>query len=192
LLPSSNIAPIASKRKARFGGLFFYLFPVEVHEFSIVEANMKQALITIFKGKTDRLTVQFFRYGFVGVIAYLVDFGLLFVFTEYAGIPYLISAALSFLAGLATNYLLSILWVFKTRSVENRMAEFSMFTFIGVAGLGLNELLLWIFTGLIGWHYLLSKLAATPLVFLWNFFVRRVVLFSPSRRFENSSGEPIK
>ena len=153
---------------------------------------MKQALITIFKGKTDRLTVQFFRYGFVGAIAYLVDFGLLFVFTEYAGIPYLISAALSFLAGLATNYLLSILWVFKTRSVENRMAEFSMFTFIGVAGLGLNELLLWIFTGLIGWHYLLSKLAATPLVFLWNFFVRRVVLFSPSRRFENSSGEPIK
>ncbi len=153
---------------------------------------MKQALITIFKGKTDRLTVQFFRYGFVGAIAYLVDFGLLFGFTEYAGIPYLISAALSFLAGLATNYLFSIFWVFKTRSVENRMAEFSMFTFIGVAGLGLNELLLWIFTGLIGWHYLLSKLAATPLVFLWNFFARRFMLFSPSRRNRNSRGEPVK
>ncbi|NOZ13156.1 MAG: GtrA family protein [Acidobacteria bacterium] len=153
---------------------------------------MKQVVSAVLKKKTDSMSIQFFRYGLVGGIAYLVDFGLLFVFTEYAGISYLFSAALSFLAGLTVNYLLSILWVFKTRSVENRMAEFSVFTFIGLAGLGLNELLLWIFTGLMGWYYLLSKLAATPLVFLWNFFARRIVLFSPPRRSRNSEGESVE
>ena len=139
---------------------------------------MKPFLSSLLQEKTDHVAIQLFRYGFVGGIAYVVDFGLLFVLTEYASVPYLISAAISFLAGLCTNYLLSIVWVFKTRSVENKVTEFSVFAVIGVVGLGFNELFLWVFTALAGWHYLLAKLAATPLVFLWNFFARRVALFS--------------
>lgn len=139
---------------------------------------MSSLISTVLKKKTDKVHIQLFRYGIVGGIAYIVDFGLLFAFTEYAGIPYLVSAAISFLTGLTTNYVLSIFWVFKTRSMENRTAEFSVFAFIGLAGLGFNELFLWVFTSLMGWHYLISKLAATPLVFLWNFFARRFALFS--------------
>ncbi|NOY23542.1 MAG: GtrA family protein [Acidobacteria bacterium] len=142
---------------------------------------MNSLISTVLKKKTDSMAIQLFRYGIVGGIAYVVDFGLLFALTEYAGIPYLLSAAFSFLAGLTTNYLFSIFWVFKTRSIENRMAEFSVFAFIGLAGLGFNELFLWAFTSLMGWHYLVSKLAATPLVFLWNFFIRKFVLFSKSQ-----------
>ncbi|MCK5878203.1 MAG: GtrA family protein [Holophagae bacterium] len=150
---------------------------------------MNSLISTVLKKKTDRVHIQLFRYGIVGGIAYMVDFGLLFLLTEYAGIPYLLSAAISFLAGLATNYALSIFWVFKTRSMENRMAEFSVFTFIGLVGLGFNELFLWVFTSLVGWHYLISKLAATPLVFLWNFFARRFALFSaPVERARTTEG----
>jgi len=139
---------------------------------------MNALISTVLKKKTDNTFIQLFRYGIVGGIAYLVDFGLLFFLTEEGGLPYLLSAAISFLAGLTTNYLLSIFWVFKTRSMENRMAEFSVFAFIGLVGLGFNELFLWVFTSLMGWYYLVSKLAATPLVFLWNFFARRFTLFS--------------
>jgi len=150
---------------------------------------MNSLISTVLKEKTDRIYIQLFRYGIVGGIAYMVDFGLLFGLTEYAGIPYLLSAAISFLAGLSTNYALSIFWVFKTRSMESRMAEFSIFAFIGLAGLGFNEFFLWTFTSLMGWHYLLSKLAATPLVFLWNFLARRFTLFSSPKEIVLTSTE---
>jgi putative flippase GtrA len=150
---------------------------------------MNSLISTVLKEKTDRIHIQLFRYGIVGGIAYMVDFGLLFGLTEYAGIPYLLSAAISFLTGLATNYALSIFWVFKTRSMESRMAEFSIFAFIGLVGLGFNEFFLWMFTSLMGWHYLLSKLAATPLVFLWNFLARRFTLFSSPKEIVLTSAE---
>ena len=66
----------------------------------------------------------------------------------------------------------NIALIFEKPSTRTRCA------FIGLAGLGFNELFLWVFTSLMGWYYLLSKLAATPLIFLWNFFARRFTLFS--------------
>jgi len=37
----------------------------------------------LFKGKTDKTLIQLFRYTFVGGLAFLVDFGMLFILTEY-------------------------------------------------------------------------------------------------------------
>jgi putative flippase GtrA len=48
-----------------------------------------------------------------------VDFGSLYVLTEYAGVYYLVSAAAAFLLGLSTNYALSVAWVFGTRAVSS-------------------------------------------------------------------------
>lgn len=68
------------------------------------------------------------RYTVVGFVAFVVDVSLLVLLTEFAGIHYLISAALSFICGLVTNYGLSITWVFDHRSVENRWIEFGIFS----------------------------------------------------------------
>ncbi len=129
---------------------------------------------------TDNGWIQLFRYGFVGGTAFLVDFGLLAAFTELAGFNYLVSAALSFIAGLTINYLLSVTWVFASRKLSSRQAEFTLFTVIGVVGLGFNELFMWIFTDGLGWHYLVSKIVTTAVVFLWNFLARRFLLFHTS------------
>ena len=130
-----------------------------------------------FKDKTDNTLIQLFRYTFVGGIAFVVDFGSLFLLTEFAGVHYLVSAAISFLFGLATNYLLSILWVFNTRSISNRYHEFIIFGIIGIIGLGLNELIIWRFTEYLHFHYLISKIISAIVVYLWNFFARKNLLF---------------
>lgn len=135
--------------------------------------RLQQLLVT----ETENTLVQLFRYTFVGGVAFIVDFGLLLVLTETGGINYLVSAAIAFTAGLTINYLLSIQWVFASRTLANRRAEFSIFAFIGIVGLGLNELFLWIFTDGAGWHYLASKIVATAIVFFWNFLARRFILF---------------
>ena len=49
--------------------------------------------------------------------------------------------------------------------------------FIGVVGLGLTELLVWLFAIKLDWHYLLAKIAAVTTVFIWNFSAKKLLLF---------------
>ena len=131
----------------------------------------------LFYGSTDKLLVQFVRYFFVGGFAFVVDFGLLYIFTEYAGLHYLLSATLSFIAGLLVNYIISCLWVFNGSKFKNRLVEFLFFAAIGVVGLALNDALIWLFTDCIGTHYMFSKIVAAAMVYLWNFFARKYLVF---------------
>lgn len=131
----------------------------------------------LFYGTTDRLLVQFVRYFFVGSFAFVVDFGLLYILTEYAGLHYLLSATLSFISGLLVNYIISCIWVFSNSKYKSRLVEFLFFAAIGVVGLLLNDTLIWLFTDCIGTHYMFSKIVAAAIVYLWNFFARKYLVF---------------
>ncbi len=131
----------------------------------------------IFWEPTESVSVQFFRYIFVGGIATLIDFGLLYLFTEYAKIFYLVSTILSFTVSVIVHNYLSMNWVFKGRASGKKLFEFAAFTVIALIGLGLNVLLMWIFTEHFRFYYLLSKVFATILVFLWNFIARKWFVF---------------
>lgn len=131
----------------------------------------------LFK-KSDKTSVQLFKYFFVGGIAYSVDFSSLFILTDIVKVHYLISAAIAFTLGLITNYTLSIFWVFSKRTVADKRLEFIIFSIIGLVGLGLNEVIIWFFTETAHFHYLISKVFSTVVVFFWNFFVRKKILFS--------------
>lgn len=120
---------------------------------------------------------EFMGYAIVGGIATVVDVGSLYVITEFFGIYYLLSNVASFGLGLLTNYGLSIRFVFKHRKMRDARAEFAIFAGVGIAGLVLNTGLLWLFTSLIGIYYLISKGMAVILVFLFNYFVRKYLLF---------------
>ncbi len=123
------------------------------------------------------LRAQFLKYVVVGGLAFLVDAGLLYVLTAFGGVFYLVSAALSFAAGLVVNYLLSRFWVFDQRSFRNTTVEFSIFAFIGVVGLFLTQLLMWGFTAKAGFNYMMSKCFAAGAVLLWSFAARKWALF---------------
>ena len=139
-----------------------------------MEISFKKILF----GKTTNLFIQFFRYTLVGGLAFVVDLVLLFVLTEYAHWHYLVSATLSFLAGLLVNYILSTQWIFRSSKIKNKKIEFILFGLIGVIGLGLNNVLLYFFTDLIGLYYMLSELITAVLVYAWNFLGRRYFLFN--------------
>ena len=131
----------------------------------------------LLTGTAGSVWVQLFRYTLVGGVAFAVDFSLLVLLTEVYALHYLISAAAGFIAGLTTNYALSISWVFNRRRVSNKRLEFVVFAGIGIIGLGLNEFFIYAFTDWAGIHYIYSKLLTTVMVYLWNFGARKVALF---------------
>ena len=132
----------------------------------------------LFIEKTDNTLIQLFRYTFVGGIAFIVDFSSLYLLTDFAGFHYLHSAAITFILGLVVNYILSILWVFKSRAVNKKIIEIIIFAVIGIIGLGLNEVMIWFFTERLTIYYLYSKLISTVIVYFWNFLARKYILYN--------------
>ncbi len=138
---------------------------------------MKSIFNLLFKETTDNVFLQFFRYQFVGGIAFLVDFFLLYFFTSFCGVHYLLSGVLSFVISVVVNYVLSTVWVFNPDKSDNKIVEFNLFLLISTIGLGFTELLLWVFTEYFGLFYLLSKVISAIIVMFWNFGARRVLLY---------------
>ena len=138
---------------------------------------MDNIIFKLLKHQTDSVYIQLFRYLFVGGAAFIVDIGSLYIFTDFFGIYYLISAAIAFSLGLIMNYILSISWVFNNRTFNSRILEFGVFTFIGIIGLVLNELFIWVFTAKLGLYYLISKIIVDIIILCWNFFARKFILF---------------
>jgi putative flippase GtrA len=129
----------------------------------------------IFVHPTSHVLVQLFRYGLVVAVAFPVDFGLLYVFTEHFHIYYLASAIMSFTISMIVNFLISVLWVFRLRTDRPLWKEIVAFFIIGFVGLGLTALIVWFFTTVLGVYYLISKLIAVSFVFFWSFGARRLM-----------------
>jgi len=119
---------------------------------------------------------QLAKYAVVGALATLLDFSLLIGLTR-AGLPYLFSGFVGFTAGLLLNYWLSVKYVFKIRRFSSRTLEFVVFAFIGIVGLLLNELLLWLFEEVLLFGYITGKIVSVIVVFFWNFFMRKYLAF---------------
>lgn len=139
---------------------------------------MRLSVSKILIESSNNTLLQLFRYTIVGGIAFLCDIGLLFVLTEYFHIHYIISASISFIIGLLVNYFLSKIWVFTNSNYNNKTIEFTLFAFIGLIGLILNNLFLWFFTDYFHIWYILSKVITTIITYLWNFFARKYLLFN--------------
>lgn len=127
----------------------------------------------LFLQKTDDVKIQFFRYLFVGGFAAVINIGSLYIFKEFFHMYYLIANVLGFILGLITNYILSRILVFAKENDMNRIVEFTTYAIIGVIGLGLDTLFIWIFTDKVKIYYMISKIISTALVFIWNFFARK-------------------
>lgn len=127
----------------------------------------------LFIDKTTNGFIQLFRYLFVGGFSAVVDIGSLFFFTAVLDVHYLISAALAFVLGTIVNYVLSVAWIFK--SSGKFKTEFTLFTMIGLGGLGLNELIIWLAVEYGELHYMVAKLISVSVVVFWSFSLRRLL-----------------
>ena len=118
------------------------------------------------------------RYFAASALALAIDFGAYSGLIRLAGVDYLVAAPIGFLLGLATAYTLSIRWVFSQRRLASARAEFALFALIGLAGMALNQLVVYAGVDRLALSYEWAKAVSAGIVFGFNFLLRKLLLFT--------------
>lgn len=128
------------------------------------------------KLKDNKLFQQIFKFGIVGGIAFIIDYGIMVISKELLGFSILLSAALGFTISVIFNYIASIKWVFDINKEKDEKKNFVLFIIFSVIGLILTEVIMFIGTDIININYLIVKIAATAIVMVFNFITRKMFL----------------
>lgn len=117
---------------------------------------------------------EVFRFLAVGGACFLLEYVLLYVLTEYAGLMYLYSSAIAFTVSLIVNYILCVFVVFHAQHQSEK--QMILFIVTSLMGLGINQLVMWFFVEIIGIWYMAAKVVASAVVMVWNYFTKRFIL----------------
>ena len=122
-----------------------------------------------------KLIIQLIKFGIVGVIATVVDFGVLMFLKELMHIDVLVASAVAFSVSVIANYILSMLFVFKG-SESGKLKEFIIFVALSIGGLLINQFIMWIGTEMLAVYYIWVKIFACIFVPIYNFVTRKICL----------------
>ena len=139
----------------------------------------------INKLNNNSLFQQIIKFGFVGGIAFIIDYITLIIFIEIFGISILISTAMAFSISVIFNYVASIKWVFNVNSNNSSKKNFILFIILSIVGLIITEIIMYIGTQQLDINYLIVKIFATTVVMFFNFITRKMFL-------ENKGTDTIK
>ena len=119
------------------------------------------------------------KYAAVGAVAAVTDFLIFAIFAKLLDFNYFLIGAIGFIIATVVNYFLSIRFVFESGVRFGLQKEISLVFLISFIALGVNQIVLYVGIGILGWEMLLTKLFATGAVFFWNFGARSQFIFKP-------------
>ena len=118
---------------------------------------------------------QFVLYLVVGGIATIVEWVIFYILNRFNYIHYMGATALAFVVSTFDNWLFCRLMLFKER--ENIWKELLKIYATSVVGLLMNLLLMWLAVEIFALPEMISKMIATGIVFMWNFLIRKFVIY---------------
>lgn len=115
-------------------------------------------------------------YGIIGGFCAALDFGVYTVLGYI--IPFLIANIISVHCGIICSFFLNRNLNFKVK--DKTQKRFMSFYLVGLSGLGVSELLLWIFSTQLGLNHLSVKLVTVIIVALYQYFLNKFITFKTS------------
>ncbi len=116
-------------------------------------------------------------YLFVGGCATLVEWAVFWLLSEKLTVHYQVGTAIAFCVSTLANWALGRLLVFRRPEGTGLARELLSIYAAAAVGLGLNLLIMFVLVDRFGLSKMLSKIAATALVFAYNYLIRRYVIY---------------
>ena len=134
---------------------------------------MKQIIKTLYK-RFHHLVL----YGIIGSFSSGLDFLIYTLLVQLVGLQYLVANCISVVAGISTSFYLNRNYNFKVKDHTKR--RFSIFLTVGLCGLVMSNLILYLCIDNMGMDKLLSKLLSIVLVVFFQFLVNKYLTFKPT------------
>jgi putative flippase GtrA len=119
--------------------------------------------------------IQFIKFGIVGISNTLLTFAVYTLLLKVFGVWYLLASAIGFIAGATNGFLLNRKWTFADHVGDSLTPV--RWAIVQGGGLGINELLLFLFVDSAHLDKLLAQAFATVFVTISTFFVNRAWTF---------------
>ncbi len=127
---------------------------------------------------------SFVLYFIVGALATIVEWILFYLLNTVLHFHYSISTIIAFAISTFANWGFGRLLVFKKGS-GNLKKEITQIYIVAIIGLSMNLLIMWVGVDLLGFNEMLTKIAATCIVFFWNYIIRKLVIYrEPTQKSE--------
>jgi putative flippase GtrA len=124
---------------------------------------------------------RFAKFGVVGVSGFVIDFGLLYLLTFWAGLPPWLANACSFTVAVSNTFIWNRLWTFPESRQRPLGTQLAQFFAVNLIGLAINELTflgsrdaLWSHYLTLVWAQSMAKVTASVVALFWNFGVNRL------------------
>lgn len=134
---------------------------------------MKQIIKTLYK-RFHHLVL----YGIIGSFSSGLDFLIYTLLVQLVGLQYLVANCISVVAGISTSFYLNRNYNFKVKDHTKR--RFSIFLTVGLCGLVMSNLILYLCIDNLGMDKLISKLLSIVLVVFFQFLVNKYLTFKPT------------
>ena len=125
----------------------------------------------------DKYMGGLFGYLIVGGLATIVEWAGFWLFSEKLSIEYLLATALAFAISTFANWLFGRLLVFRGKQQQSLLREILSVYLASIVGLLLNLLIMFLLVQLLSVEKMYAKIAATVLVFAYNYLVRKLVIY---------------
>ena len=140
-----------------------------------IDKVLKSMNIKISKQQKE-LLIQIFKFIIVGGIATLLDWIIYYILYRFIGINPLIANIISFSISMIYNFYASCKYVFNVTKSKTKYRLFIEFIVFSLIGLGINELLIFVFYTNLSWNAMLVKILATAIVMVFNFVNKKMFL----------------
>ena len=125
---------------------------------------------------TNLVFLKFIKFCAVGFSGMILDFGTTWILKEKFRINKYISNSIGFILAATTNYMLNRYWTFHSQN-KQVATEFLSFMLIAIAGLGINNLVIFLLHDKLKWNFYFAKVFAVGVVTLWNFGLNYLFTF---------------
>lgn len=122
------------------------------------------------------LGCQIIKFVIVGMLAFLIDYGIMVVLTDVFSVYYLFASTISFSISVIFNYICSMKFVFSGNKNGSKKKEFILFIVLSILGLMINQIAMVIFVEKLNIIVKISKIFATAIVMVWNFITRKILI----------------
>lgn len=133
--------------------------------------------------KTNLIHPRVIKFSIVGGIGVLVNMGILYIFTEYFHIIYLISSLFAIELSIISNFILNDFWTWgerKKKKFYQRLIQYHITA--GITAFLANWLLLIFLTEVLDIYYLISNLIGIGIGMLSNFILNDIWTFHQSEQ----------